>query len=163
MMTHLLTAVTLFAATACADSTAPRTLRAGNPLADADFNETEPSAMVTQNPCNSDVVELAGTLHILLHSTTATSDNQHFYLDLTSDYSGLGEPSAVTYTGGTRTLNDFTTNASYPIVYDSYQDILLHSSTNEDNYALRVHFKITINANSVPTATIDDVSQTCTG
>jgi hypothetical protein len=162
-MRYLLTAAAFLAATACSDTTAPHTLQAGPARHDTDVNQTEPSAIVAGNPCNGDAVELVGTLHILLHSTDAGSGNQHIYSDFTSSYSGVGEPSGVTYNGSTRTLDDFTTNAPYPIVYHSYQDLQLKSQTNVDNYTLKINFKITINANGIPTATIDDFSSTCNG
>lgn len=162
-MKYLLTAAALIAATACTDATAPSALRPGSGLKDSDFNQTDPSALASSNPCNNDAVELAGTLHTLIHSTDAGSGNQHIYTDFTGSYSGLGEPSGATYQGSTRTLNDFTTNNPYPIVTDFFQDIVLISNGSAPNYTLRIHVKLTINANGVPTADVEDFSETCTG
>jgi hypothetical protein len=162
-MRYLLLATTVVALAACADSTAPSALRAGPGVRDMDINETEPSALATSNPCNGDGVELVGTLHVVIHSTTATSGNQHIYSDFTSSYSGVGTPSALSYNASTRTLEDFTTNAGFPIVYFVYQDIQLQSQTSADNWTVKVGFKITINANGIPTATIDNFSNTCNG
>lgn len=163
-MKKLVAAAILFAATtACADSTAPNPLRAGRVAHDMDVNQTEPSALATVNPCNNDAVALTGTLHTVLHTTDANSGNTHYYIDFTSSYSGTGAPSLVNYQGSTRTLNDFTTNDPYPIIYTIYQDVQLQSQTSIDNYTLSIHVKFTINANGVVTASIEDFTDRCGG
>jgi hypothetical protein len=161
-MKYVLAAAAMFAATACADSTAP-TLRPGGSVSDVDANQTTPSAYVTQNPCNGDVVPLLGDTHILIHITQSTSGNQHVYVDFTSNYTGTGEPSGVKYNASTRTLNDFSTQDPFPIVFYIYQDEQVNSSTGVDNFTSSVQFKVTINSNGVPTATVDNQKAKCNG
>jgi hypothetical protein len=168
-MKHLPIAAALLFVIACADSTAPTAARSSTrkptaPAArDVDINETIPIAQGATNPCNGDAVQLAGTSHILIHSTTAASGNQHFYIDATNSLSGVGAPSLLSYQGETRDLFDFLTEDPFPIVETIYSDILLHSATNEDNFTFRFHYKITINANGTATAEILDSTNECTG
>ena len=109
------------------------------------------------------MVALTGTVHILIHSTTSASGNQDIYTDFTSSYSGIGEPSGVNYNGSTRTLQENTINGPLPFIFDLYQDELLQSQTSAQNFTLRFHFKITIDANGVATANIEDFTNKCGG
>lgn len=162
-MKYLLTVAALLAATACADSTAPTALRPTSGAKDTDFNETEPSALATVNPCNNDAVELTGTLHLLIHTTEATSGNTEIYLDVTTNYAGTGAPSLLNYQGGTRTLKNLSIQGDAPFVLTLYQDIQLQSQTGADNFLESVAIHITVNANGVPTADVERQSERCNG
>jgi hypothetical protein len=131
--------------------------------ADVDFNQTFPSALTTTNPCNGDSVALTGDSHLLVHETQAASGNFEFYIDITSNYAGAAAPSGVAYQGSTRVYQNFSSQGPLPIVLTFYNDVLLHSATNVDNFTLRVHFHFTLNANGTPSASIDDFTTTCNG
>src|SRR5213596_1839812 len=86
---------------ACSDSTAPvpAPRSAWSPRsADVYVNQTTPSALVTFNPCNGDVVVLTGTAHLVLGTTQSNGNSEHISFDLSNNYSGVGVPSTLSYT-----------------------------------------------------------------
>ena len=131
--------------------------------ADVDINQTFPSALTIPNPCNNDIVVLTGQNHLLVHSTAATSGNVEFFVDLSSNYAGFGTPSGVNYQGDQDAFTAVSAQNPLPIVFTISNDILLESATGQDNFKLRITFHITIAANGVPTASIDNFSTTCGG
>ena len=132
-------------------------------FADVDLNQTFPSALAITNPCNGDLVVLTGQDHFLIHSTEATSGNFEFYSDISSNYSGAGALSGVSYQGSRDVFFDFSSQAPFPFVFTFANDLLLQSATGVDNFKLRLHMHITINADGVPTASVDDFTTTCNG
>lgn len=154
-----LTVAALFATTVAAT---PR-LRSLQPKADVVENYTLPSAIATVNPCNDDAVPLVGTLHFLVHATTSENGNIHGYYSFTGRYDGVGVPSGLKYQGREDYLDDYTITNGAAFVETISQDFALISQTSAYNYTLRVHFKITINANGVPTAEVTDFTTTCGG
>ncbi len=157
-------AAAAFLLSACADTTAPTGLqspRAGSN--DVDQNVTVPSTFDTINPCNGDAVALTGTIHMLVHSTTASSGNLSSTIDFTGQYSGVGAPSLVSYNGYTRYFESYENQNPFPIVEHLISSFDVKSATAVDNFSVTVDYKITINANGVPTAEIQDVKNACNG
>lgn len=160
----LLAAAGAFLLSACADTTAPTKLRSvRGPSNDIDQNATIPSAFTGVNPCNGDVVPLTGTLHIHITSTVAESGNQHFYTDLTGQYSGTGAPSLVNYNAYTRQFDEFSTQDPFPIEETMISTYDVNSQTGIDNYSVTVETHVTINANSQPTADVQFIRSACKG
>jgi hypothetical protein len=162
-MKYLFTAAALVGSMACADSTAPAALRVASGHRDMDANETTPAALETVNPCNGDAVSLTGTLHFIIHSTTSTDGNQHFYIDFSSTYSGIGVPSGVSYTATTHQAEELTTNDPFPVVAKEVITEHLRSQTSVDNFDMDDEYHVTINSNGVITAVVDNQSNKCTG
>ena len=133
------------------------------PAPTMDVNETLPIAETLTNPCNDDQVELAGTSHIIVHSTEANNGNTHYYLDVTNSLSGVGAPSLESYQGSTRDLYDFISNAPYPIVQTIYSSMLLHAQGNTDDFYFRYHYKVTINSNGTVAVEFLDSTEDCKG
>ena len=131
--------------------------------ADVDFNQTFPSVLTTSNPCNGDVVVLEGQTHVLAHSTEAASGNQHFYIDLSSAYQGVGAPSTLTYSGNNTLRDEFSTEDPFPITHTTLIDLMLQSQTGADNYYLRIHLHMTFNADGTLTADFTDSESRCNG
>jgi hypothetical protein len=132
-------------------------------VADSEVQQTIPSVLSTVNPCNGDAVELTGELHILVHFTDATNGSIHGYTALNSRYSGTGVPSLLSYQGSDDILDDFTFGSTSAFVQTTFVDQDLQTQTGVDNYHLRLHLKITINSNGLPTAEVLDFSTTCNG
>lgn len=159
--------ISLFAVLAGATTAAPKFELAKSASSvravDNDVQQTIPAAMATVNPCNSDAVALTGELHIVAHSTTSDGGILHGYYSVNSRFSGVGVPSGKTYQGSEDYLDDFTVGDGSAFVESVSQDFHLTSQTSEDNYTVKVHMKITINANGVPTAEITDFNSYCGG
>lgn len=149
--------ITLVAATIAA---APSVQKAAP---DTDENYTIPSALATVNPCNGDAVALVGDLHFLVHTTDSNNGNIHGYYSFNGRYSGVGVPSTLNYQGSEDYLDDYTITNGAAFVESVSQDFSLVSQTGQDNYWVRVHYKITITANGVPSAEITDFNSYCTG
>ena len=162
-MKYFIAAAGLMGAIACADSTSPTALRSTGVNRDMDVNQTVPAALATVNPCNGDAVALTGTLHFIIHTTTATSGTQQFYIDFTSNYSGTGLPSGVNYQATTHQLEEFSTRDPYPIVYRFYVDEHLLSATGVNNYDMTTQYHVTINNDGTVTAVVDNTDSKCTG
>ena len=82
---------------------------------------------------------------------------------MTSNWSGTGEPSQISYQGTQRDLLELSTREPLPFIFDFYQNLHVISATNADNFDQTIHFKITINANSDPTAVVDNAGAKCVG
>ena len=131
--------------------------------ADSEVQQTIPSVLSTVNPCNGDAVQLTGELHILVHFTDATNGSIHGYVSINSRYSGTGVPSLLGYQGSDDILDDFTMGATSAFVQTTFIDQDLQTQTGVDNYHLRLHIKITLNSNGLPTAEVLDYGTTCNG
>ena len=163
-MKKLILAAAAVTLTACADATAPTQLRSpGSASNDMSQNETVPSAFVAYNPCNGDAVALTGTLHIQVNYTTSASLNQHYTIDLTGQYSGVGVPSLVNYNGNTRNFDSFSSQNPLPIEETMISTYSVTSATGEDNFSVTVQYKVTINSLGVPTAETQFIRSACTG
>ena len=150
----------------CSDSTVPSSpARSAPPSRTNDniVNETIPSALVTFNPCNGDVVALVGTTHIVLSATESNGNSSQITFDVSTNYSGVGVPSTLSYTASHTTHNDLVRGNPFPIVQVFLEEMHVVSQTGANNYLLRIHIKVTVNNIGVPTAEILDFKTSCGG
>ena len=160
--TLIITAALLGAA--CSDATAPTsTLTPGRSANDVEQSQKAPSVLVTQNPCNGDAVVLQGTLTTIVHANTSTSGNGQSFYSVTGQYTGVGVPSGKNYIGQTQNRETFNTGTPFPIVDEFLAEFTVRSATAIDNFTVRVTFRVTINANGVPTVDNQDISSRCGG
>ena len=145
----------------------------GTSITSPDLATTQPKfAIVTQdfpwsrdepNPCNGDVVSTTGSSHIVFGSTLDNSGGTHLTFSISSRGSGVGAPSLMPYT-----INDQTSESDQdpdgPQVTDHFEERLLVSAPKSAlNYIRHTVFKITVNADGVPTALFDNTWTKCAG
>src|SRR5437773_635484 len=100
----------------------------GGLSADSDINQTFDTAFVVNNPCNNDLVNVTSHNHLLVHSTQASSGNFEFYSSLSSNYTGDGLPSGVSYQGSGDDTQDFSQQNPFPIIITFLHDVDLQSA-----------------------------------
>jgi len=156
-------------ATACRKATsitgpdAPNALRA-DVLHEHDVVQDFPWATPEENPCNDDMVAVTGSTHVVFSSTFDNSGGIHWSEHFSSRGTGVGAPpSSLNYT-----VSEQTTDSQQDPEGDQstqlYEERLLVKASNPRmNYLRHTLFKLTINANGVPTAFFDRSFNKCDG
>jgi hypothetical protein len=118
-------------------------------------------AQVEINPCfPADVVNLNGDIHIVITTTTSAGGyrvNNH----LNSQLSGVSITTGTKYVNSENKEDEWFAGAPFPAVHTQTYDFLLVSQSNTPNYVLRMTMHETVNANGVPTATVDNFEMRC--
>jgi hypothetical protein len=134
----------------------------------ADNSLTVPFTGEANNDCNGDLVEVQGNMHFEDHSTFTNGTHIQFTINLT-DVKGvaIAPPTSVgaryveseTQTGSTNVSSDFVpfevTNVTSQILTRLGED------GTADDFRFYVRSHMTVNANGVPTASVDDVRIEC--
>lgn len=118
-------------------------------------------ASVLPNPCNGEPVNLTGTIHVTMSSTTDKQGGVH--LTYSANYqsvTGTGLLSGVKYTSSDN-KNDSTYIHPIPAIYTTTHHVNLISSTIIPNFLLALDFHITINATGVLAASVDNLRLEC--
>ena len=152
-------------AVACSDSvlSPERHLRPRTRLQDQIANETTPSAVTVTNPCNGDVVVLAGRTHTVVDVTQSNSGNYSSTVDISSTYDGSGAPSGLTYQGSDVIHDEFSVQNPLPYEETILQEFHLRSQTGADNFLMRLQFHFTVNNQGVLTADVSNPTTSCEG
>lgn len=144
----------------------PQNNSISHPSYDALHNTTNeldvPWADVEQDPCTGDMVTISGVSHFLLVTTDDGSGGFHLSSTVNSTGTGLGFPSTFVY----NVKDDFSyssqsTTAGATILQE--EDIMILGPRSIDNYIHHAIFKLTIDANGVPTASFDRSYTKCVG
>lgn len=117
---------------------------------------------VYDNPCVSEPIALHGDIHILVSSKTDQGGRFHYLSNWNASYSGTGLISGVTYTASERKQESWSAS-QLPASYTATSVIKLISKGGTQNAYLYTTMTTTIDANGVPTATVDSVSIDCRG
>jgi hypothetical protein len=117
---------------------------------------------VYDNPCVSEPVALHGDIHILVSSTTDKGGRLHYLSNWNASYSGTGLISDVTYPASERKQESWSASR-LPASHTVTSVIKLISKGGTQNAYLYTTMTTTIDANGVPTATMDSVSIDCRG
>jgi hypothetical protein len=121
-------------------------------------------AQVEINPCTpGDIVNLSGDIHVVITTTVAAKGSYHVTNKLNSQLSGASILTGLKYTNSTESEEDWFARPPFPAVHTHTYDFDLISSTGFDNYVLHMTMHETVNANGVPTATVDNFSMDCKG
>lgn len=123
------------------------------------------TATAIPNPCYPiDVINLNGDIHIVI---TYTGDNKGgYHMSSSLNYQGVSGQSITTqtlYQSSTITNNNFNMNPPFPSTYSNIDSWSLISQGGTDNFIMHSTFHVTMNANGVPTATVDNFSAQCNG
>jgi type 1 fimbria pilin len=119
-------------------------------------------ATVYDNPCLGEPVALHGDLHLILNITTDSSGGYHFVSKWNASYSGTGLLSGATYTASESKQESWSAS-QLPASHTTTSVIKLISKGGAQNAYLYTTTTTTIDANGVPTVTVDSVSIDCRG
>jgi len=144
----------------------PQNNSISQPAHDALHNTTNemdlPWTAMDQDSCTGDVVAISGVSHFLLITTDDGSGGFHLSSRVNSTGTGLGAPSGFIYNA----KDDFTYSSMSTIpgaTIRQEEDVMILGPASVDNYIHHMIFKLTIDANGVPTASFDRSYTKCVG
>jgi hypothetical protein len=161
-MNALLFVLALPLVVAVAVVTSPRAASAANVV-----NETFQFPLSIQmNTCTSPVepVALSGDLHIVVTTTSDTSGGYHVTIGSnTQSVTGIGLISGDKYTSSTSIQNEYYDGGPFPQVNTVTNNYELISQGGTANLIMKITFHVTVNANGIPTASVDNIQSGCQG
>jgi hypothetical protein len=121
-------------------------------------------ASVQTNPCfPTDVINLSGDIHIVITTTSDSAGGYRVNNHLNSQLSGVSITIGTKYVNSEDKNDEWYARPPFPTVHTHTYDFLLVSQSNTPNYVLHMTMHETVNANGVPTATVDRFSMDCQG
>jgi hypothetical protein len=155
-MKTLILSIALIAFTfvSCDKSQAPTDpLTSSNALLKAEQITDLPINVVFYNECCDEYVSLSGTAHLVLRD-----NGRHFNV---TDITGVGLSSGESYTGHNTAVHNEHGNEGNGAANESL--VLQVHVTNENgcSFTLKIHLKITVNANGETTAEIGSIETKC--
>jgi hypothetical protein len=145
----------------------PQNGGAAQPAFDAFVSKTNEQdvlwAIEEDNPCNDDMVTTQGSTHVFFGVVANENGGYHLSMTFNSKGTGTGLPSGFTY----KVSEEFTYSDQNPdgeqFTISQEQQVLILGPRQVDNYIRHMRFKLTTNANGVPTAFADSTWTKCTG
>jgi hypothetical protein len=121
-------------------------------------------ASVQTNPCfPTDVINLSGDIHVVITTTTDGKGGYHVTNKLNSQLSGVSITTGTKYVNSEEKEDEWYARPPFPAIHTQTYDFLLVSQSNTPNYVLHMTMHETVNAQGVPTATVDSFSMDCQG
>jgi hypothetical protein len=121
-------------------------------------------ASVQTNPCfPTDVINLSGDIHIVITTTADSAGGYRVDNHLNSQLSGVSITTGTKYVNSENKDDEWYARPPFPAVHTHTYDFLLLSQSNTPNYVLHMTMHETVNAQGVPTATVDSFSMDCQG
>jgi len=121
-------------------------------------------ASVQTNPCfPTDVINLSGDIHIVITTTADSAGGYTVDNHLNSQLSGLSITTGTKYVNSEDQDDEWYARPPFPAIHTHTYDFQLLSQGNTPNYVLHMTMHETVNANGVPTATVDNFSMDCQG
>ena len=154
-----ISATTLLLALALVLSGAPAATAAAGDLVNVTLHIPD---AVYDNPCTDEPVALHGDLHILIATRTDQGGNVHYLSTWNASYSGSGLISGTPYRASERKQESWTASR-FPASHTATSVVKLISKGAAPNAFLSTTVTTTIDANGVPTETVDAVVVTCRG
>ena len=116
------------------------------------------------NPCYPvDGVNLSGDIHIVITTTTDSAGGYRVNNHLNTQLSGASITTGTKYVNSENKENEWYARPPFPAIHTQTYDFLLVSQSNTPNYVLHMTMHETVNAQGVPTATVDRFSMDCQG
>jgi hypothetical protein len=129
-------------------------------------NQTIPIAAVVGSPCTAESIDIAGNMHVVVHTTVSDSGEFHFSAHLNyQDVSGTGRTSGTTYRAtdaGHTTFNGSGDVGSANEVTNEFTFQLI-SAGSDDNFRVKGLFHTTVNANGETTSDVMRLEGDCSG
>jgi hypothetical protein len=121
-------------------------------------------ASVQINPCfPADVVNLSGDIHVVITTTADSDGGYHVVNQLNSQLSGASITTGTKYVNNENKSEEWYARPPFPAIHTQTYDFVLISQSNTDNYVLHATMHETVNAQGIPTATVDNYSMGCQG
>jgi hypothetical protein len=111
------------------------------------------------NPCAGDLVKFNGGRTLLLSHSTMPGGGIHIQLKITTTAEGLGAPSGDYYT--IYENSGFELNVHQPFESTEIIDERVVSRSGTQNFTMHSTLHLTVNANGVPTAFVDNTHTSC--
>jgi hypothetical protein len=158
----VLTVIACDKATSITGLDAPTALRA-DVLREHEVVQDFPWAAEERNPCNGDLVTVTGSTRIVFSSMVDNSNGLHWLVHFSSRGTGKGAPSLLDYTVSEQTTDSQQDPEGEQSTQLFEERLLVKTSKPGLNYLRHTLFKLTINANGVPTAFFDRSFNKCDG
>jgi hypothetical protein len=121
-------------------------------------------ADVQINPCfPTDVVNLSGTIHVVISSTTDRSGGVHTTQSLNSKLAGASITTGTRYVNSEKHHSSWYEGGPFPVIHTETYDFVLVSRSNTPNYVLHMTVHTTVTANGRPAAVVDNMHVDCQG
>jgi hypothetical protein len=121
-------------------------------------------ASVQTNPCfAADVINLSGDIHIVITATADSAGGYRVDNHLNSQLSGVSITTGTKYVNSEDQNEEWYARPPFPSIHSHTYDFQLLSQGDTPNYVLHMAMHETVNANGVPTATVDNFSMDCQG
>lgn len=141
----------------------PATQPANQAIVSKTNEQDVPWAQEEENPCTGDLVTMQGTTHYLFNVVANENGGYHLYTRSNSKGTGLGAPSGYTY----KVSEEFAYSEQNPqgeqFTLHQVERLLILAPKSVDNYIRHMVFKLTVNANGVPTASFERAFTECRG
>ena len=131
-------------------------------LVDQSTTQDFPYSWTGPNPCNGDVLTLTGTSHIITHATL-NGNGAHIDEHFMSDGTGQGAPPSFKEYSGSADDRYQSNMLTITTVLNEDHRMLVRGPTRADDFFFHTVYHITVNANGVPTATVDKYDARCKG
>jgi hypothetical protein len=135
--------------------------------ADATISTTMPYSNKYSNPCPGStdlVIPVSGQMHMVIHSTTTTNGATRINeLDNAPALTGTAILSMNSYVVNQLDKFFLDLEPGGTMVTDILESLRVVSQGSSPNFTHRVQIHLTINAQGLPTATVSDLDDTCTG
>jgi hypothetical protein len=114
------------------------------------------------SPCNSDVIAVTGTIHLLASSTSDGSGGFHVsFMDNVSGITGVGSLSGATYHGVGGDWFSGNVRPPFPVEFTQTDVFGLISAGSAPNFIMTDTLHITVNADGTLTASVARLSIAC--
>jgi len=122
--------------------------------------------VIDMNTCSTppEPVALSGDMHIVVTSTSDNSGGYHMTTSSnTESVTGTGLISGLKYSSSTSDEDEWHAGTPYPQTHTMTHNYVLNSQGGTANTVMKITFHVTVNANGIPTATVDNVKSGCQG
>ena len=119
-------------------------------------------ASVQCNPCfPGDILNLSGDIHIVITTTADSAGGYRVNKHLNSQLSGVSITTGTKYVNSENQEDEWYARPPFPTVHTHTYDFVLVSQSNTPNYVFHMTMHETVNAQGVPTATVNKFSMDC--
>ena len=130
-------------------------------------NETFQFPLAIQlNTCTTPVEPVAtnGDLHIVVTTTSDKRGGYHVKTGSnTESVTGTGLITGLKYTSSTSDEDEWYAGTPFPQTHTMTHNYVLNSQGGTANTVMKITFHVTVNANGIPTAAVDNVQSGCQG
>ncbi len=132
-------------------------------IAAVTFNGIVPFSATGTNPCNGESVDLSGTNHMVISSTTDNSGGVHDGFQLNMHVTGTGKTTGANYVADEQEHFSGTFDSGVTVTETEPISFTMISQGSAPNYIIHALAHITINPDGTTTSYIDTYTSECRG